>query len=215
MDVLASLIMGEIKAAPFASYLVAINALTFILFAIDYAIVCCNDDENTGLMNGAVLTLFAVVGGALGMFLALCLFTRGRMNKRNIAWWFSSIVCLIVWGMVVFAYARGDAFQLRFPDLSNFGSNPVLIVVGVYLLAINIVTFAMFVLDKQKAIGGEYRTPEAVLLGLSLLGGSMGGILGMKIAHHKTKKWYFTKGLPTFIVLHIGLFVFAFGAGLL
>lgn len=37
---------------PFVIYLVVINALTFILFAIDYAIVCYNQDEDTGLMDG-------------------------------------------------------------------------------------------------------------------------------------------------------------------
>lgn len=37
-------------------------------------------------MDGRILTLFAVAGGALGMLLALMLFTGNHMNKRNIAW---------------------------------------------------------------------------------------------------------------------------------
>lgn len=72
--------------SPFVIYLAGINALTFILFSIDYAIARYNQDEDTGLMDGRILTLFAVAGGALGMLLALMLFTRNRMNKHNIAW---------------------------------------------------------------------------------------------------------------------------------
>ena len=36
---------------PFVIYLAGINALTFILFAIDYAIARYNQDEDTGLMD--------------------------------------------------------------------------------------------------------------------------------------------------------------------
>ena len=77
---------------PFVIYLAGINALTFILFSIDCAIARYNQDEDTGLMDGRILTLFAVAGGALGMRLTLMLFTRNHMNKHNITWWFSAIV---------------------------------------------------------------------------------------------------------------------------
>ena len=39
-----------------------------------------------------------------------------------------------------------------------------------------------------------WRTPEAVLLTLSLLGGSIGALAGMRFFHHKTRK-------PKFIIL--------------
>ena len=35
------------------------------------------------------------------------------------------------------------------------------------------------------------RTPEALLLGLSLIGGGLGGFIGMLLFRHKTKHWYF------------------------
>ncbi len=160
---------------PFVIYLVVINALTFILFAIDYAIVCYNQDEDTGLMDGRILTLFALAGGALGMLLALMLFTRNDMNKHNIAWWFSALVFLIVWVLVVLVWADVIVVDLEPSALFN---EPVIVALGAYLLAINVITFAVFCLDKKRAIDRGSRFPEATLLGL-LAGGALGGIVGM------------------------------------
>lgn len=102
MEQALSALGGAVQGVhPFVIYLAGINALTFILFAIDYAIARYTQDEDTGLMDGRILTLFAVAGGALGMLLALMIFTRNHMNKHNIAWWFSAIVFLIVWVLVV------------------------------------------------------------------------------------------------------------------
>lgn len=196
---------------PFVLYLVGMNVLTFVLFAIDYAIVCRNQDPDTGLMDGRILTLFALAGGALGMLVALAIFTRLHMNKANIAWWFSAIMLLIVWVLVVLVWA--GVIELS-PDLGAPFNIPVLVGLGVYLLLINVVTFAVFCLDKKRAVNWSSRFPEAALLGLSLAGGSLGGIVAMRVAHHKTSKWYFTVGLPAFIVLHAVLFFFAHSAGI-
>ena len=44
-----------------------------------------------------------------------------------------------------------------------------------WLVIINIITFAVFGIDKKKAIDGKFRVSEAALFALSLLGGSLGG----------------------------------------
>ena len=66
----------------------------------------------------------------------------------------------------------------------------------IYLCAINIMTFLLYGLDKQKAKRHKWRTPEATLLGVALAGGSIGAFLGMYIFHHKTKKAKFYIGVP-------------------
>ena len=66
----------------------------------------------------------------------------------------------------------------------------------------------------KRAIDRGSRFLEATLLGLSLSGGALGGIVGMRVAHYKTSKWYFMAWLPAFIILHIALFLLAHGAGL-
>ena len=163
MEQALSALGGAVQGVhPFVIYLAGINALTFILFAIDYAIARYNQDEDTGLMDGRILTLFAVAGGALGMLLALMIFTRNHMNKHNIAWWFSAIVFLIVWVLVVLVWAGVIVVDLE-PGASF--NAPVIVALGAYLLAINVITFAVFCLDKKRAIDRGSRFPEATLLG--------------------------------------------------
>ena len=55
-----------------------------------------------------------------------------------------------------------------------------------YLIAINIVTFLVYGIDKWKAKQGSWRISESTLLILAVIGGSIGALLGMKIWHHKT-----------------------------
>ena len=72
-----------------------------------------------------------------------------------------------------------------------------------YLLGINIFSFLIFFIDKRKAIKNSYRISEAFLFLLSVLGGSLGSLLAMKVFHHKTRKMKFTLGLPLIFILHL------------
>jgi len=56
------------------------------------------------------------------------------------------------------------------------------------LLAVNAVTFAAFGLDKWRAIRGRRRLPESWLLGLCAATGIVGGLIGMGVFRHKTRK---------------------------
>lgn len=60
--------------------------------------------------------------------------------------------------------------------------------VAVYILAINLVTFATFAADKRAAARRQWRVPEGRLLGLAALGGSPGALVAQQILHHKTRK---------------------------
>ena len=73
------------------------------------------------------------------------------------------------------------------------------------LLAVNAVTFLVYGWDKLCARKDWWRIPERVLLGLALLGGSLGALLGMKAFRHKTKHRKFTVHVPLFLVLQIAL----------
>lgn len=87
--------------------------------------------------------------------------------------------------------------------LAAWGSNALL----TYLVAINTVTFALFCLDKARAVRGAWRIPEKVLLGCSAVGGAAGGLLGMRVAHHKTRKPLFYLGVPAMLVVQAALLV--------
>ena len=72
-----------------------------------------------------------------------------------------------------------------------------------YLVSINIVTFFLFGIDKRRAIKNRWRISEATLLISSLIGGVIGGLLGMSVFHHKTKKMKFKILMPLILMLHI------------
>lgn len=60
-----------------------------------------------------------------------------------------------------------------------------------YFILINILAFVLFFIDKKKAIKHKYRISENTLLLVCALGGAIGGLAGMKVFHHKTKKLKF------------------------
>ena len=77
-----------------------------------------------------------------------------------------------------------------------------------YLIALNIVTFFVYGIDKLKAKKAKMRIREAALLGLAVLGGSIGALMGMKVWHHKTMHKKFKYGLPLILLAQIVLIYF-------
>ena len=77
----------------------------------------------------------------------------------------------------------------------------------IYLLVVNILSFILFFIDKTAAIKHKYRIKETTLFGVSLIGGSIGGIIGMKVFRHKTLKPLFKYGLPVILLFHIILYI--------
>lgn len=73
----------------------------------------------------------------------------------------------------------------------------------IYLLIINLLSFLSMGIDKWKAKRGAWRIPEQTLISLVLLGGGIGGIIGMYLFKHKTKKPRFYIGFPVILILEI------------
>ena len=104
----------------------------------------------------------------------------------------------------------------------------------IYLAVINVVTFFMYGIDKwrstfgrllptgrKKAKNSKWRIRETALLGLAVLGGSIGAWLGMKVWHHKTQHkggnrdidnivggYQFKYGVPAIIIVQLALIVY-------
>ena len=81
-------------------------------------------------------------------------------------------------------------------------------IVLIYLAVINVVTFFMFGIDKWKAKKSKWRVRETALLGLAVLGGSIGAWLGMKVWHHKTLHKKFKYGIPVIFIIQLVLSVY-------
>lgn len=77
-----------------------------------------------------------------------------------------------------------------------------------YLLAVNVLTFIVYGVDKWKARRGRWRVPEAMLMGLAALGGSVGAWLAMQLFRHKTLKKKFRYGVPALFVLQVAATLF-------
>ena len=75
-----------------------------------------------------------------------------------------------------------------------------------FLFAINVLTFGLYALDKQFAHYGLWRIPEAVLLGLAVIGGAYGAGAAMLLFRHKTRHSSFLVTVPLFFI--IWLFIF-------
>lgn len=83
-----------------------------------------------------------------------------------------------------------------------------------YLFLLNLVTMVCFLVDKARAAGRNSRVPEATLLGLALVGGSLGALLGMYLVRHKTQKWYFKFTIPLMLVAQVVLVIWLLKSGL-
>ena len=80
-------------------------------------------------------------------------------------------------------------------------------IVQTYLVLINAVGLMIMLIDKKKASRGAWRIPERTLIGIALLGGSIGMTTGMYLFRHKTKHPKFSVGLPVILILHAALVV--------
>ncbi len=79
----------------------------------------------------------------------------------------------------------------------------ILALIIAYIIVINVVTFAIYGLDKRKAKKEQRRISEFTLIMLAVVGGSLGAWLGMKVWHHKTLHKKFKYGIPTILIIHL------------
>ena len=76
-------------------------------------------------------------------------------------------------------------------------------------LVINLITFALYGIDKRRAKKGAWRIPEKTLLTGTWLLGGVGAWLAMRTFRHKTKHIAFQVSAPVGAVLSIALMAFA------
>ena len=76
-----------------------------------------------------------------------------------------------------------------------------------YLIIVNAAAFLLMLADKLKAKHGAWRIPEATLMGIAAIGGSVGSLAGMYLFRHKTKHIKFTLGIPVILIGQIALVI--------
>jgi uncharacterized membrane protein YsdA (DUF1294 family) len=80
-----------------------------------------------------------------------------------------------------------------------------------WLIAINVVTFFTFGYDKAMASAETTRVPEAILLIMTALGGSIGAVIARPLFRHKTRKVSFRLVFWPCVILSVGLTLIYYG----
>lgn len=179
----------------FEYYLIIINIVAYILCLINTSL----NNYNINVKVDTILTIISLIGGSAGVVIAILIFDR-RAKKSN------SMLKIVVSGifsiqiimLIIIKWHIADNFALRFWSL--FDKFRWLLI---YLAIINLVTFIAFSIDKISAIKHKNRVKVATLMGLSFIGGSLGALIGMYTLNHKTKKYYFTIGVPLMLIMQI------------
>lgn len=78
----------------------------------------------------------------------------------------------------------------------------------IYLLVVNLASLVFMAVDKIRAVEHRFRIPESVLLILAAIGGSLGGIAGMLLFHHKIRRIKFRFGLPAILLIQLAAYLF-------
>ena len=181
----------------FMTYIVIINIIGFLLYLVNTLLY----RFTTKGQIDVVLTIASLLGGALGIVLAILIFDRkaekGNMMSRVF------VSCILVIQIILFLVIRGHyANHITLAFWTFFDQHKILVA---YLVIINFITFAAFAVDKIAAIERKSRIKIVTLLALSFFGGSIGGLIAMYLLRHKTKKDYFTVGIPLIMIMQVVL----------
>ena len=179
----------------FEFYLIVVNVIGFLAFVINMLLYNYTADGQIDKF----LTILSLIGGSAGIILAMLLFDRKAVKGNMMSRIF--VACIFVIHIVVFLIIKGYvAKDITLAFWSFFDRHKVLLS---YLVIIIFVTFAAFAIDKIAAIERKSRIRFVTLLALSFAGGSIGALIAMYLLNHKTRKDYFTVGVPLTLVMQI------------
>lgn len=179
----------------FGYYLIIINVIGFVLFAVNTWLYS-NTEEG---QIDKFLTITSLLGGSLGILISILIFDRKAVKGNMMSRVF--IACVFVIQLVILLVLHGvHGEKLTFAFWEFFEEFKIIFI---YIVTINFVTFAAFAVDKIAAIEKRSRIKIITLLGLCFLGGSLGGLGAMYLFHHKTKKDYFAVGVPLIMATQV------------
>lgn len=188
----------------FEYYLIAVNVVGFALFAIN-AWLYNNTPEG---QVDSLLTVTCLLGGSVGILLSMILIDPKAVKANMMSRVF--IACVLVIQIVILLVIKGHvAGELTLAVADFFSAHKLLVA---YLIIINVVTLCAYAVDKIAAIERKSRIRNITLLGLAFIGGSLGALIAMYVFRHKTKKDYYTVGVPLIILMQIVVIAYAMNA---
>ncbi len=179
----------------FEKYLVIINIIGFLMYLINMWLYSHTKEGQVDKF----LTILSLAGASPGILLAIVLFDKkahkGTMMSRVF------VISVFIIQIILFLMWKGymnDNITLALWE--PFLKHRILLI---YFGIINFITFIVFAIDKVNAQEHRSRIKIVTLLGLSFIGGSIGALLAIYLLHHKTKKDYFTVGIPIIMIMQV------------
>lgn len=80
-----------------------------------------------------------------------------------------------------------------------------------FLIVMNTLSFTLMGIDKLRAKRGAWRIPEKTLFTVTALFGGLGGVLGMRVFHHKTRHRRFAVGFPALLMIQAAILAAMYG----
>ena len=184
------------------NYLTAINIIGFILFAINTHLYRNSESKKID----TALTIASLLGGSVGIVIGILIIDRKARKETMMSRVFISTILVIQ--IVLLLFFTGQSRDDITFKIGKFLEEYKWIIA--YFLVINIITFIVFAIDKYRAVKNRWRIRIVTLLILSFIGGSLGGLMAMKIFKHKTKVDYFTVGLKLMLIMQIIMMLYLY-----
>ncbi len=190
----------------FDRYLLIINIIALVIYGIKVLVY----KHQTRDWFEKLCMFIVLLGGSAGILLMIILFDRKAVKENMMSRVFTLCVLVIqaILLLIVKGY-HGDQIHIDFWDYLM--QHRILLI---YLAVVNILTIIVFGVDKMNAKSNRQRVRIVTLLGLAFIGGSVGALIGMYGFHHKTKKAYFTVGVPLILLMQVVVLFYVMNMGI-
>ena len=190
----------------FDRYLLIINIIALVIYGIKVLVY----KHQTRDWFEKLCMFIVLLGGSAGILLMIILFDRKAVKENMMSRVFT--LCMLVIQAILLLIVKGyhgDQIHIDFWDYLM--QHRILLI---YLAVVNILTIIVFGVDKMHAKSNRQRVRIVTLLGLAFIGGSVGALIGMYGFHHKTKKAYFTVGVPLILLMQVVVLFYVMNMGI-
>ena len=190
----------------FDRYLLIINIIALVIYGIKVLVY----KHQTRDWFEKLCMFIVLLGGSAGILLMIILFDRKAVKENMMSRVFT--LCMLVIQAILLLIVKGyhgDQIHIDFWDYLM--QHRILLI---YLAVVNILTIIVFGVDKMNAKSNRQRVRIVTLLGLAFIGVSVGALIGMYGFHHKTKKAYFTVGVPLILLMQVVVLFYVMNMGI-
>ena len=190
----------------FDRYLLIINIIALVIYGIKVLVY----KHQTRDWFEKLCMFIVLLGGSAGILLMIIFFDRKAVKENMMSRVFT--LCMLVIQAILLLIVKGyHGDQIHIDFWGYLMQHRILLI---YLAVVNILTIIVFGVDKMNAKSNRQRVRIVTLLGLAFIGGSVGALIGMYGFHHKTKKAYFTVGVPLILLMQVVVLFYVMNMGI-